>query len=181
MNKLLSSTLLAAALSMNVNAATTPIQLLAGVEAGIDTDTGDNLHLLAGGNTVLTTTVSGKIGIGTTSPDVDLEVRDAGSSYLRVTSTDGSQIGIDLVRASESLADFRIANNGGILEFQRSVDINGSPPIALVGLTAGSFRPSVDGNLDLGISGKRWRNLHLSGSVMQPSDRRLKQEIETIQ
>jgi len=223
-----------------------------GFGAGIDTDSEDNLHLLAGGATVLTTTNSGqvgigtsspdatldvvgsirssngvvfaqegaqtivmnpneganyvqldvggtghtndaiilghagdlhnRIGIGTTSPDVDLEISDGGSSYLRVTSTDNSQIGIDLVRAGTSNSDFRIANNGGILEFQQSLDINGSTPTALLGLTTVASRPNATAlNLDLGISGKRWRDVYITGGVMSSSDRRLKQEIESIQ
>jgi|GEM_PF-5678751 len=121
------------------------------------------------------------IGIGTTSPDVDLEISDDGSSYLRVTSTTNSQIGIDLVRTGTSSSDYRIANNGGILEIQESVNINGTAPTAYFGFTKSSFRPnSTTLNLDLGISGKRWRDVYITGAVNSSSDLRLKQEIEDL-
>jgi trimeric autotransporter adhesin len=121
-----------------------------------------------------------KVGIGTSNPDADVEIRDTGNIYLRLTSDNNLETGIDLVRSGISNSDFRISNNGGILEIQESTNINATPPTAFYGFTKTSFRPHNTGVLDLGISNRRWRDLYLSGMVMNASDSRLKQDIRDL-
>ncbi|MEL6988833.1 MAG: hypothetical protein AAGK97_13555, partial [Bacteroidota bacterium] len=69
------------------------------------------------------------VGIGTETPDDKLEISDAGSTNLRITSTDGSGVGINLNNTGNT--DWRIFNGGGSLFFSRG-DLDGLIPSRIV-------------------------------------------------
>ncbi len=62
------------------------------------------------------------VGIGTAAPNRLLEVSGAGNRFLRVTSTDASQTGIELFRPGAGNTDWRMLNDGGSLFLKASVD-----------------------------------------------------------
>ncbi len=74
-----------------------------------------------------------RIGIGTASPDRLLEISGTGNQFLRVTSTDDSQAGIELFRPDNADTDWRILNDGGSLFFKSSSDdfTSTSPKMAI--------------------------------------------------
>ncbi len=80
-------------------------------------------------------TVTGSVGIGTTAPATGrlLEVSGTGNQFVRVTSTDDSQTGIEFFRPDNADTDWRILNDGGSLFIKSSSDdfTSTSPKIAV--------------------------------------------------
>lgn len=101
----------------------------------------------------------GFIGIGTTTPGQHLDLNGSGNQYLRVHTTSGgsSSAGLELIRSSEfSATDWRIVNEGGILQFEDATDnFNGSPDLNMV--------MTQSGNVGLGTDSPG-SHLHIAGA-----------------
>ncbi|NNF33604.1 MAG: hypothetical protein HKN68_05825 [Saprospiraceae bacterium] len=128
-----------------------------------------------GGTPRLIVENSGDVGIGTTNPTELLEVSEAGNARIRVTSTNNSSAGIELVRSSTSNTDWRIENSGN-LKFFSSLNINGGATEEY-SFGTGIFRPALDNNKQLGASGNRWTKVYAVNGTIQTSDRRFKKNI----
>jgi hypothetical protein len=88
---------------------------------------------------------SGRVGIGTSSPSRIFEVSGTGSELMRLERT-GSTSGVGIEFKNDS-GDFAMFGNAS-------------------GAGTGAFIPQGDGDVDLGSSGNRFKDLYLSGSVI---------------
>ena len=91
---------------------------------GADTDTGlsfgtDTVNINTGGSTRATVDSSGRVGIGTTSPDQKLIVADTSQhSLIRVTAKNDAEAGIDFGDTDDNDAGrIRYGNNGDYMRF----------------------------------------------------------------
>ena len=111
---------------------------------------------------IATKTFSQEVGIGTTTPDQDLEIEGTGDQILSIHTLDAgiSKAGLDLNRDNAfSATDWRIVNDGGTLNFLDA--INNFTGAADLNMTL-----SQNGNLGLG-TGDPLSHLHISGSTDQ--------------
>jgi len=107
-------------------------------------------------------TSNGFVGIGTISAEQKLHLYGSGDQFLRVqtSSAGSSQAGLDLIRSSEfSGSDWRVVNNGGILEFRDETDNFMTDGDLNMVLTQG-------GNLGLGTDAPA-SHLHVAGTTDQ--------------
>ncbi|MEL6356016.1 MAG: hypothetical protein AAFQ37_03685 [Bacteroidota bacterium] len=82
----------------------------------------------------------GNIGIGTETPDRQLELAGTGPRYLRVgtSSTGSNPVGLELNRGSEfSATDYRIVNDGSGLKFESGVDNFTTTPTEFMAIANG--------------------------------------------
>ncbi len=97
-----------------------------------------NLQLLAGGSEKMRITSTGNVGIGTTSPNRQLQVSGAGTTVaIKVKATDGSQSSLDLENTE---GWFRVINDGGSLSIYDQSD------------SAERFRINTSGNIGIGTT-----------------------------
>jgi hypothetical protein len=94
---------------------------------------------------------SGNVGIGTTSPSVELHVKDASSHAQLRIETDSASHGAYL-ELEGSANKYQIYNVGGDL----GIDESGVATRLTIKDTTGDVLPGADGTQDLGASDKRW-------------------------
>lgn len=102
------------------------------------------------------------VGIGTTSPDQKLDIEGVDDQFVRIhtTSYGVSNAGLELLRGTEFLGtDWKIVNEGGVLQFYDGIDNF---------LTAGELNMTItaSGNLGLGTSAPE-RKLEVEGMTDQ--------------
>ena len=132
-----------------------------------------------GGSPVFTVeSTDRQVGIGTINPVELLEVSEAGNARIRVTSTNNTTAGIDLVRSSTGNTDWRI-ENGGNLKLFSSSNIDGGVT-EYYSFGTGIFRPSNDNAIQCGSSSFRWSFVYAANGAIQTSDIRFKKEVKTL-
>jgi len=72
--------------------------------------TGDILKIQAEGSDKFVIKKDGNVGIGTSTPSSPLEISGTGNQDLRVTSTNGSDVSLTFIRATDATFDSRIRN-----------------------------------------------------------------------
>jgi len=120
---------------------------------------------------------TGKIGIGTSTPEELLEISAAttespGIILKRGTSIDGF-FDWKMEGASGNL-NFSVRKTDGIWAQMMSITLNGSLQ------TGGSVLPDTDSAYDLGSSSFRWNYVYSANGVLQTSDKRYKENIKEI-
>ncbi len=109
----------------------------------------------------------GKVGIGTTSPDRDVDIVGSGEKYLRIRSDNNNPTGIELMRGSATFGgdtgtDWRLRNYGSFYIYsQRSADSGPQERIRISPTAAGS--------------------MYYNGNLAHSSDVRLKQNIISLE
>ena len=145
---------------------------------------------------------SGNVGIGTTSPSTDVEIKRAADAQLRITSGASNDAYLSFENAGtvkhyfkqDNTGVFQIYYLGGGSSVERfRIDADGGVGIgnptatnyalevegAQIGRGSVYFHttmPLADATYDLGHSSYRWRNMYLSGTTY-PSDRNQKNTI----
>lgn len=110
------------------------------------------------------------VGIGTSDPQQSLEIEGNGNQYIRVHTLDvgASAAGLELIRASEfSGTDWKIVNQGGVLEFRDALDnFNTAGDLNAVITSSGNFglgTASPLAHLDVSGSGDQRIRVHSTG------------------
>ena len=112
--------------------------------------------------TSFVTGIFSQVGIGTVTPDQDLEVEGSGDQFISIHSLDAgsSKAGIELLRSTEfSATDWRIVNDGGTLNFLDAINNFTATADLNMTLTQG-------GNLGLGTD-TPLSHLHIAGATDQ--------------
>ncbi len=120
--------------------------------------------------------VNGQVGIGTLSPDTDLEVEGISGVTTRLSSGNGSDVNLDFRRLGN---DWRIRNSTGLLFFGQSGD-DLTTVNDVLRLGGGSVTPAVDNAISLGGSSLRWTQVFAVNGTISTSDGRLKKEVEPL-
>jgi len=92
------------------------------LNTGIFSPGADLLAFVTNGTERVRILADGKVGIGTSTPSSPLEISGTGNQDLRVTSTNGSDVSLTFVRATDAIFDSRIRNTGGNVLFERSAN-----------------------------------------------------------
>ncbi len=135
-------------------------------------NTTGKVHLVTSTFPRLTVAADGNVGIGTQTPDVNLEVAGAGTVRSRMTSTDAGTVALQWLREGAANTDWMItAGSGGMSISHSSSDFSG----AVV-----HTRLTEDGILDVG-GGIRSANLEGTGqrNVVADADGNLMVESST--
>jgi hypothetical protein len=123
---------------------------------------------------ILFVTGSGKVGIGTTTPDAALTVSGSISASLNISASqfwgDGTNItGL----TSAAISSYTNASNNRIITSVDASTVNSEAYLTFNGSTlavTGSVLPGADNTHDLGSSGMRWANVY-TGDLHLANDR----------
>ena len=116
---------------------------------------------------------SGKLGVGTSSPNAAYAI-STGSSGGGLLHTPTASAGGTLIRmGSPSQVQYLVANYYGNVTFRTSdngagINLSSSNNALLPGRGSMYYSPS-NGDMDLGVSTNRWRDLYLSGTLNTPN------------
>ncbi len=137
-----------------------------------------------GANDVRLTIDNEKVGIGTTSPDVNLDVAGTNNVTLRATTTTNNDAAIELVRSSSTESDWRIKNSvGGAFRLTYSEDQFATTENIIDVIENGTtdrLEPYNDITVQLGSAAYRFLEVHAQNGTIQTSDARLKKNINSI-
>ncbi len=143
-----------------------------------------NSGIVIGGLTFRTNNVSrmflnalGRLGLGTTTPEVLFEASGTGDQFLRITSTNTFDAGLQFFRTGNG-ADWQIVDSVGSLYFSRSTDdlLTETEVLRLTTHVA----PGSDDAVSLGLSGLRWTEVWAVDGTINTSDVREKEEIHDL-
>ena len=91
------------------------------------------------------------VGIGTPDPDQKLEVFGAGHLFTRITSSNNSNVGLQLYRPGVSNRDYQILNEGGTtLRFSSALDLGVSALVNHLNIDGPNNEVEVPGKLVVG-------------------------------
>lgn len=121
-------------------------------------------------------TASGKVGIGTDSPSVKLDVQGSSNtaSKLTLTRTDVSRTAVLSANSDSSTCPFV----GSQSNDDFAIFANNSAKM-IIG-TDGNVLPDADNTQDLGSASKRWDVIYVKDTNITTSDREQKQDIEEL-
>lgn len=155
------------------------------IRSGIVFGADSTVFLRSGGNnTRMTIDNNGYIGIGTTAPVTKLHINETANvnPNIRVSSVSSAyEPGVELVKLSGG-ADWKMAvDAGNVLTFSRALDDFVAAPTDYYQMSVASFRPATDNAVTLGTAALRWNTVYAFNGVINTSDARDKENIETLQ
>lgn len=155
----------------------------ASIEGGIifnNSALNNGLLFRTGGNTNrMAITSTGDVGIGTLSPSRKLEISATDDVFARITSSDGNQAGLELLRTGSTGNDWRIWDVSGELDISRGLaDL--TTVISEYRMSSTAFTPTQDISKTLGTSGRKWISVHAFNGTIQTSDVREKENIRFL-
>ena len=143
-------------------------------EAFIFANTGCKLSLFSGGNTTMTLTSAGNVGIGTSSPTATLQIGDGtANSFMRIRALDGGAIVFNKGANNASFigdAQAGLGSGDGLMLYTYS---GTSRPILFYPAGVEAMRITSGGNVGIGTSAPvnytNYRSLHISGATSTSS------------
>jgi len=119
---------------------------------------------------------NGRAGLGTNTPDRHVEVEGSGQQFIRATSTNGGNVGVEFKRQGNTFDDWQIRNQTGLLFFsQSSNDLSSVTDVLRLGRSTVS--PATNNTTSCGAPTLRWTSVHATNGTIQTSDERTKQDI----
>lgn len=143
---------------------------------GLDRPSGSNLAFYTNSTEQVRINPLGYVGIGTSAPDNNLEIRGTGVRSARIRSTQTSEIYLDLMRSGN---DWRIRNSGGLLLFGQSTDDYANVN-DILRLGGGSIGPGIDNSITCGTSSTRYTTVYAVNGTINTSDARDKKDVRNL-